>query len=98
MASSFSLVRSHYKKRNFFPTKKVATPFSPPLLQDSKPLTSLFSKNASNLSEDLVNEECDDQEDLMHVPLINFRKKVRTKGSRVSVRRSSRIKKLKNLF
>jgi hypothetical protein len=59
---------------------------------------SFVLKNASNLSEDLVNEECDDQEDLMHIPLINFRKKVRAKGSRVSVRRSSRIKKLKNLF
>jgi hypothetical protein len=29
-------------------------------------------KNASNLSEDLIDEECDDHEDLMHIPIINL--------------------------
>jgi hypothetical protein len=58
---------------------------------------SFVLKNASNLSEDLVDEECDDHEDLMHAPIINLRKKVRMKSTRISVRRSSRIKKLKYL-
>jgi hypothetical protein len=58
---------------------------------------SFVLKNASNLSEDLVDEEGDDHEDLMHVPIINLRKKTKPKSWRISVRRSSRIKKLKNL-
>jgi hypothetical protein len=60
--------------------------------------SSFALKNASNLSEDLIDEECDDHEDLMHIPIINLQMKVKTKGSRHSVRRSSRIKKLKNLI
>jgi hypothetical protein len=41
---------------------------------------SFVLKNASNLSEDLVDDECDDHEDLMHVLIINLYKKVKTKS------------------
>jgi hypothetical protein len=58
--------------------------------------SSLVLSKASNLSEDLVDADNDDHEDLMHVPLIKWRNKNKIKSSRL-IRRSSRIKKLKNL-
>jgi hypothetical protein len=55
---------------------------------------SFVLKNASNLSADLIDEGDKAQED--HVPIKNT-KKVKVKGSRLTVRRSSRIKKINSL-
>jgi hypothetical protein len=87
--SSIKSIKSLEKNRNLIFLNKSSV-----LAEGS---SSFVLKNASNLSEDLVDEECDDHEDLMHVPIINLRKKSKTKSTRISVRRSSRIKKLKNL-
>jgi hypothetical protein len=67
-------------------------------LLDVDDSSSFVLRNASNLSVDLIDDGervQEDQEDLL-IPIINL-KKVKVKGNQVSIRRSSRIKKLKIL-